>query len=258
MDKVLLLVLSCILACNSMNAMDHGNSLIYATITDDLELASTLLKSRADVNWQDPKFGHSALHFVKNIAMAKLLLDHGANINLPAKNGITALDCIIHKELGEDIDLLKFLLSRGAHVNPQDHASLLQWPHVLKKNVIKLSFKNGEVVHSSDLSGSEPLQMTLPMAYRQRKIANLLRSWAVVATGSKAGRLAFLMAQDGHAGKDSPANLLSQYLFQEICSYLRPSVLFDDPQVVADYNRQTQSWVYHKLMRTRSYFKGFI
>jgi len=106
-------------------------TLIYAVIENNLEKAQTLLDSRAEVNWQDPKYGHSALHFVKSIPMAKLLLDHGADINLPAKNGTTALDCIIHKEFGEDVDLIQFLLSRGAHVNPQDHASLLQWPHVL-------------------------------------------------------------------------------------------------------------------------------
>ncbi len=252
MKKVIFLILSFIIACNSVNAMESSNSLIYAVIENNLEKAQTLLDSKAEVNWQDPKYGHSALHFVKSIPMAKLLLDHGADINLPAKNNITALDCIIHKEFGEDIDLIQFLLSRGAHINPQDHASLLQWPHILKNIAIELLFKNGAVVHSDNMSRSISSQMTIPMAHRQHKIAAFLISWAAVVSGSKASRLAFCMAMHPRVGADSIANVFPKNVFQEICSYLRPSVLIDDPQAVEDYKHtykqqqaeqwQSQSW----------------
>ena len=43
MKKVIFLILSFSIACNSVNAMESSNSLIYAVIENNLEKAQTLL-----------------------------------------------------------------------------------------------------------------------------------------------------------------------------------------------------------------------
>ena len=80
-----------------------------------------------------------------------------------------------------------------------------------------------------------PLRAARCMGYRE--LAELLEIWPLVDTGSKASRLAFCMAMHPRIGANSSAKVLSQYLFQEICSYIRPSVLIDDPRAIEDYKR---------------------
>ena len=45
------------------------------------------------------------------------------------------------------------------------------------------------------------------------------------------------MAIHDRVGADSPVNLLSRYLFEDIFSYLRPQEFIGHPETIEDYKR---------------------
>lgn len=93
-----------------------------AVQNDKLIIAAEMIKAGANVNdteSDNPEFFYNyerkpILFEVKSIAMAKLLLDAGADINSQTKLGNTAL---IHASMVGNIELVKFLIDRGADVN---------------------------------------------------------------------------------------------------------------------------------------------
>ena len=89
---------------------------LYTAIrTNDLAALQTLLKSGTSANAPDSRGGATPLMnagAVGSIDAMKLLLDHGAGVNLTSSNGATALMWSV-----TDIEKVRLLLARGADVN---------------------------------------------------------------------------------------------------------------------------------------------
>jgi ankyrin repeat protein len=92
----------------------HKNLLIRAVQRNCPDAIGFYLQSGFDVNATD-KDGYSALHFCRKLDIAKLLHDHGADVNAQATNdGVTPLMKASHE--GYD-DVARLYLEKGAQVN---------------------------------------------------------------------------------------------------------------------------------------------
>ena len=112
-------------------SVDKMNALHWATGRDaNPELIEFLIKSGIPANSTDAD-GSTPLHGVINVSVARVLLEHGADINQKDNNGKTALMSVLlfipisthdHKRI---IELTKFFLEQGANPNIKDNNGIL-------------------------------------------------------------------------------------------------------------------------------------
>ena len=199
--------------------LDHGANinqydstgdtpLLLAVEKGNLAIVQLLLQRSANVD-QHNFFGDTPLHSViryRNWAcgqnMAQLLIDHGADVNLKTIHGNTPLHIACH--LG-NFEAVKFLLKHNANISLQNN------------------------------DGDTPLQVATKNS--NHAIIDLLKSWRIVISGSRARMLAFCTAIHPRVGQNSPASMLSQPVLQEIGEYLRLRDLIDDHEAVEGYRR---------------------
>ena len=107
--------------------------LMVAASCDSVDVAKFLIAAGADVNAWDNKVGNTALicaakktyvlkadkerNKSKNMAMVKLLIEAGANVNAKDGYGRTALIYAVRKN---SVDMAKLLIEAGADVNVKD------------------------------------------------------------------------------------------------------------------------------------------
>jgi ankyrin repeat protein len=108
----------------NVNSTDsYGSSpLQEAVCCKNIELASIgrLLQKGADINYKDPKIGWTSLHYAtsaESIAVVKLLINKGADINARNNQGATPLLVAVQHD---SLPITKLLLARGADVNLYD------------------------------------------------------------------------------------------------------------------------------------------
>ncbi|AFM25094.1 ankyrin repeat domain-containing protein [Desulfomonile tiedjei] len=99
---------------------DRRSVLIQAAQRNCPDAVRFYLQSGFDANATD-KDGYTALHFCHKPEMAKPLLDHGADVNAQATNGVTPLMKASCE--GYD-DLVRLYLEKGADVNIRNTAGL--------------------------------------------------------------------------------------------------------------------------------------
>jgi hypothetical protein len=116
----------------NLNAEDETfgmTPLMYATYSGEVELVRLFLSGGADVNMKSEKSGFTALMYVTgfggqrpyNQALAKLLIDAGADPNVRAHNGFTAMKMAA----GQDSRLVPLLIKAGADASSRDDALFL-------------------------------------------------------------------------------------------------------------------------------------
>ena len=142
-----------------------------AIMKGDLDRVKNLIEEGADVNAKD-EIGRAPLHFVKNKAVAELLIAKGADVNARTKDGSTLLHTMAwngNKEIAE------LLLENGADVNAKHkkgHTPLHFAVRTGKKEVVKLLLTNGALVNAKDEWGYTPLYWANKKGYQN--IAELL------------------------------------------------------------------------------------
>jgi hypothetical protein len=92
-------------------------ALHYSTMPRNKEIVKLLLLYGADVNALNI-YGRTPLHYVNTVFTAEILLNNGANINVQAENGATALYFAVMDP--SHFDLFKVLLTRGADYKVKD------------------------------------------------------------------------------------------------------------------------------------------
>ena len=99
-----------------------------ATQKVDLDTMKDLLKKGADPNWQDPDDnGKTALIraiFTHKVEVARLLLDNGADIHVPAASGQKRYPVLYAGVIGT-VEMAEFILSRGGDKDVNKEPGLL-------------------------------------------------------------------------------------------------------------------------------------
>ncbi len=95
----------------------HGDpqQLFLAMGAGDVVYFERLLSNGADANSADPRSGATLLMMADSAAMARLLLNHGADPTLKDKKGATALHYTVMAP--EALDTIPLLISKGAAIN---------------------------------------------------------------------------------------------------------------------------------------------
>jgi len=99
---------------------DNGATYLHTAVNNEEieEIARLLIERGANVNVPD-KDGVTPLFRVASIKIARLLIERGANVNAADREGLTPLHMAVLEGLG--IDLAKLLVMRGAEVNARNN-----------------------------------------------------------------------------------------------------------------------------------------
>jgi ankyrin repeat protein len=152
-----------------INAQSGGSTpLILATLENQTEMMDFLLSNGAQPEGRD-KEGYTALfyaaHNVKNedangvtLPAVKLLLQHGAKVNIQGNDGTTPLAWAARK--GE-WDICQILLDAGADIKAADHNKKTILIHAVEgegdPTVAKLFISKGSDVNAQDATGETAL-----------------------------------------------------------------------------------------------------
>lgn len=153
------------------NKLDIHNN--RSSLNLELEKAQELHPSKL-INAKDNHEGTPLTSSVSqgNYAIIKLLIDSGANVNLPGQSGITALH---EAAISKDENIIKMLLSKGADVNikPDYNISAL---HLAAMNnsykIAKLLLQAGADKNMLDNNGKRAVDVTA-----NRAIKNLINTF---------------------------------------------------------------------------------
>jgi len=161
---------------------------------DDPDMVQTLLNYGADVNIYDSR-GQTALFYATNPQVMDLLLNAGADINFRNNRNETVLlvrsrpdnSVIVEMPTNDDINVLRFLLERGADPNIQDSdgntalINAVQWEFY---DYVELLLSHGASPTLRNKEGRTALDIVLRRSERRprqqgsrhNKIINLLRN----------------------------------------------------------------------------------
>ena len=245
MNKGLFLILTCIVTHTSVNAMERTYPLHDAAAMGDIQRLQALLDSGADVNQLDEQC-NTPLHWAavrdsspywadekhtlidrasknRRLAIAHLLIKRGANVNAQNNYGDTPL-------LFSTGAFMHLLLDNGADINRKNkygstplRVAAQNGDKTTAKILLERGAKTTLKWDMSCILSNTPEYIAMKTGHPE--IADLIKVWPVVVLNSKARMLTFCMAMHSRVGTESSAHILSQHLFQEICSYLKPEAI---------------------------------
>ena len=147
-----------VVGASGVNAADRIEDLINAVIYSKTGEVKRLLNDGVDVNGKDNGIYHkTALMFVHDLEIAKLLLVKGADINFRDTAGRTPLIEIGHRP---DFEVIKLLIERGADVNATDNYGetvLLGVAEYGDPETVELLLAKGAYINARDGDGETVL-----------------------------------------------------------------------------------------------------
>lgn len=96
----------------------HDTSITDATTQTELDSSEASISYDYATAWQQKRYPLHAAASRGHLAVAKLLLEHDADVNAEDELGCTALHHAVRQRHGE---LVKHLVLRGAKIDSQDH-----------------------------------------------------------------------------------------------------------------------------------------
>ncbi|HOP35234.1 MAG TPA: ankyrin repeat domain-containing protein [Syntrophales bacterium] len=151
---------------------DYAVRMLYAIGDDDVEEAQSLLVQGGDPNVKVPGSDMNILMTAQSAAMVKLLLDHGADPNLPDKDGATSLHYLLTATSAPEI--VPILLSSGANVNKAAEGrggrtplhEAVQWyfegrDHAVGDRLIRLLVSSGADINAPGYHGKTVLHQAV-------------------------------------------------------------------------------------------------
>ena len=158
----------------------HGHVLRFAAKTENLSMARLLIEHGADVNLRERGCGsplHAAAERSGPNAMAKLLLDNGADVN--AKDLEYATPLIVAAARG-DVHMVGLLLGRGAHVNAIVSSMSLRQDYYPTALITAVAGQHSVIVRTLLEAGADPNASLEFAARRQNKeiVMQLLKKGA--------------------------------------------------------------------------------
>jgi len=167
----------CVIGCSQAPQLQ----LLSAVARHDLPKAELLLKDPAvDVNYRTPRLGQTALISASGLGhvdMVHLLLRHGANPNLPAKDNSTAL---LFAAYHGSTDIVEALIRAGADVNTAEtlygYTPLAWAAQNGHAEVVKRLLRAGADRSATLKNGWTPMQ--LAQQYGGAKVVTLLTAYS--------------------------------------------------------------------------------
>ncbi|SPR09714.1 ankyrin repeat-containing protein 16 [Orientia tsutsugamushi] len=157
-------------ASNIINALydgsgfEHVSALHKAISLRDINMATLLLNNGANVNIQN-NYGrtplHSAILFNSHIDMLRLLLNNGADVNLPDMHDTSPLHYII-KVSRCSINRIQLLLDNGGNINLQDdngETILHTSASYNRRDIVEFLLNNNADVNIKNKSGKTPVHL---------------------------------------------------------------------------------------------------
>jgi len=173
--------------------------------------AEAMLGKGADINSKEDLSGRTPLHvtveqsqFAGVVLKAQFLLNHGAKVNIQAKNGNSTLFEASRSNSKYIPELIKFLISRGADVNLKGAANmtilhqLVTNAHPEAPALIKQVIAIGANVNAQDTKGNTPLHYLARASYENEiaKATLLLKSGANLKIQNQASQTPLDLAQE--------------------------------------------------------------
>ena len=138
--------------------MFANTPLMNAAVAGSADAMAYLIEAGADVNAQNA-FGTTALIMsITQPAKVKLLLDHGANVNLASKQGRTAL--FVAAMSNPSADVVRLLVAKGADIRAKDafrNTTLTAAAYGNDLDTIRLVVDAGVDVNAAGVTGITPL-----------------------------------------------------------------------------------------------------
>lgn len=151
-------------------------SVVPLRLAKDVKIAKLLIENGANVNSDDGR-GYQAIHSPYNAEIAKLLIENGANVNAGTDNGFTPLFYI------NNVEIAKILIENGANVRQKNPFGDTPLHFVEDTEVIRLLIDKGADINAKDDDGDTPLHYSSSA----QKTKLLIESGAQIDTKNSRG-----------------------------------------------------------------------